>query len=65
MDDSCSDEEAKIIFMGIEGENPKKESEGVVDLESELISDLEELRKYKKMHNQLKMKVAEVEKKKQ
>ena len=38
MDDSCldessEDEEIEVLFMGIKSENPKEESEGVVDLE--------------------------------
>ena len=49
--------------MGIESENPKNESEGVVDLEVEIINALEELRKYKRLYKQLKTKVTEVEKK--
>ena len=54
MDDRCSDEfiedeETRVIFMGIKSENPEEELKGVVDLEVELISSLEELRKYKRM----------------
>ena len=49
--------------MGIESENPENESEGVVDLEVEIINALEELRKYKRLYKQLKTKVTEVEKK--
>ena len=57
MDDSCSnefgeDKETEVLFMGIKSENPKEESEGVVDLEAELINALEELRKYRRMHKQ-------------
>ena len=45
MDDSCldeysEDEEVEVLFMGIERKNPEQESEGVVDLEEELISAL-------------------------
>ena len=54
MNDSCSnesseDEEAEVLFMGIENKFAKEEVEGVVDLEAELASALEELMKYKKM----------------
>ena len=49
--------------MEIESGNPEKESEGVVYVEAELISDIEELSKYKRMYKQLKTKVMEVEKK--
>ena len=49
-DESSEDEEAEVIFMGIESENSENESEGVVDLEAKLISALEELGKYKRMH---------------
>ena len=49
--------------MGIENKNPEEEVEGVVDLEAELISALEELRKYKRMDKQLKIKVTEFEEK--
>ena len=46
MNDSCSnysseDEEAKVLFMGIENKISEEEVEGVIDLEVELISSLE------------------------
>ena len=48
-EETSDDEETKILIMGIETLAPKDESdvEGEVDLESELISALEELTKKK------------------
>ena len=55
MDDNCSnesseDEDVEVLFMGIQKKIPEEEVEGVVDLEAELVSDLEELGKYKRMY---------------
>ena len=55
MDDNCSnesseDEDVGVLFMGIENKIPEEEVEGVVDLEVELVSALEELGKYKRMY---------------
>ena len=52
-DDNCSnesseDEDDEVLFMGIENKIPEEETEGVVDLEVELVSALEELGKYKR-----------------
>ena len=53
MDDNCSnesseDEDVEVLFMGLE-KKISEEVEGVVDLEAELVSSLEELGKYKRM----------------
>ena len=55
MDDSCSNEsseyeDVELLFMGIENKIPEEEVEGVVYLEEELVSALEELGKYKRMY---------------
>ena len=55
MDDNCSnesseDEDVEVLFMGVENKIPEDEIEGVVDLEAELVSSLEELGKYKRMY---------------
>ena len=55
-DESSGDEETKVLFMGIENGNPGEDSEWVVDLEYELISDFEELRKYRRRYKKLKTK---------
>ena len=54
MDDNCSnesseDEDVEVLFMGLENEI-YEEVEGVVDLEEELVSALEELGKYERMY---------------
>ena len=41
---------AEVLFMEIENKTPEEEVEGVVDLEAELVSALEELGKYKRMY---------------
>ena len=60
MDDSCSSkysegEDVELLLMGIENIIPAEEVEGVVDLEAELVSALEELRKYKRMSKNSKL----------
>ena len=55
MDDNCSnesseDEDVEVLFIGVENNILEEEVEGVVDLEAELVSALEELGKYKR-HN--------------
>ena len=55
MDDNCSnesseDEDVEVLFMGLERKNLEDEVEGVVYLEEELVSALEELGKYKRMY---------------
>ena len=47
-EDTSGDEETKILFMGIETQDGESDEEGEVDLESELISALEELEKCRK-----------------
>ena len=52
MDDNCSNEsseDVEVLFMGLENEI-SEEVEGVANLEAELVSDLEELGKYKRMY---------------
>ena len=54
MDDNCSnesseDEDVEVLFMGLENEIFEEEV-GVVDLEAELVSALEELGKHKRMY---------------
>ena len=54
MDDNCSnesseDEYVEVLFIGLENEISEEEV-GVVDLEAELVSSLEELGKYKMMY---------------
>ena len=34
LDESSEDEEAKVLFMGIESRNLEEESEGLIDLEA-------------------------------
>jgi gamma-glutamylcyclotransferase (GGCT)/AIG2-like uncharacterized protein YtfP len=58
------DEETKLLFMGIENQNEDEgnsEVEGEVYLEEELISSLEELRKYKKKNKSLREQLLEYE----
>ena len=55
MDDNCSNEsseneDVEVLFMGIQKKIPEEEVEGVVDLEAELVSALEELGKCKRMY---------------
>ena len=53
MDDNFSNEsseDAEVLFMGLESEISEEKIEGVVDLEEELVSALEELGKYKRMY---------------
>ena len=49
-DDDEISEDAKVLFMGFESENPEEEIEDVVDLEPEIINYHEELEKYKRMY---------------
>jgi chromosome segregation ATPase len=65
------DDETKLLFMGIEtqtnttedniGNEGNSEVEGEVDLEEELISALEELRKYKRKNKSLREQLLEYE----
>jgi len=62
------DDETKLLFMGIETKNKfvdnneeNYEVEGELDLEGELISALEELRKYKKKNKSLREQLLEYE----
>jgi chromatin segregation and condensation protein Rec8/ScpA/Scc1 (kleisin family) len=61
------DEDSKLLFIGMNTQNnnidneEKSESEGEVDLEAELISALEELRKYKKKNKLLRAQLQEFE----
>ena len=40
----------EVLFMGVENKVFEEEVEGMVDIEAELISSFEELRKYKRMY---------------
>ena len=56
--DSSEDEDVEVIFIGID--NKVLEGvEGMVDLEAELVSSLEELGKYKRMYKKLKIHMTE------
>jgi hypothetical protein len=66
--DMSEDDETNFLFMGIETQNKaiddneeNFEVEGEVDLEGELISALEELRKYKKRNKSLREQLLEYE----
>ena len=48
--ESSEDEDAEVMFMGVERKIPEDEVEGEVDIEAELVSALEELGKYKRMY---------------
>ena len=66
MDDNCSnesseDEEAKVLFMGIENKITEEDVQGVIYLEAKLISALEELRKYERMYKKSKTQLTELE----
>jgi hypothetical protein len=68
--DMSEDDETKLLFMGIETQNnvvddneENSEVEGEVYLEGELISALEELRKYKKKNKSLREQLLEHEEK--
>ena len=53
------DEYVEVLFMGLENKISEEEVEGVVDLEAELVSALEELGKYKRMYKISKTHMAE------
>jgi hypothetical protein len=65
--DMSEDEDSELLFMGMNTQNnnidneENSESEGEVDLEEELISALEELRKYKKKNKLLRAQLQEFE----
>ena len=55
IDDNCSnesseEEDVEFLFMGVDNNIFEEEVEGVVDLEEELVSALEELGKYNRMY---------------
>jgi hypothetical protein len=68
--DMSEDDETNLLFMGIKTQNnvvddneEKSEVEGEVDLEGEITSALEELRKYKKKNKSLREQLLEYEEK--
>ena len=52
--ESSEDEDAQALFMGIQNKIPEEEVEGVVDLEAELVSVLEDLGEYERMYKKIK-----------